>query len=161
MQVENGSVVSFHYRLSNSAGSVVENSHGGDPTVYLHGASNILPKLEQAFAGKQTGDSFEVTLAPADAYGERQAAKIERVPAKYLKHEGKVRAGQVARIHLQDGGSMSVTVVMVGKFTVDVDSNHPLAGETLTFAVELVDVRAATDEEKAHGHAHGVGGHNH
>lgn len=161
MQVENGSVVSFHYRLSNSEGRVLENSHDGNPTVYLHGASNILPKLELAFAGKQAGDSFEVTLEPADAYGERKPAKIERVPAKYLKHEGKLRLGQVVRIHLQDGGAMPVTVVKVGKFSVDVDSNHPLSGETLTFSVELVDVRAATDEEKAHGHAHGVGGHQH
>lgn len=161
MQIENGAVVSFHYTLSDVDGNVVEDSHGGTPTVYLHGARNILPTLEAAFAGRSAGESFEVRLSAADGYGERRPNAVERVPAKYLKHAGKLRPGQVVQLHTRDGGAMLVTVVKVGKFAVDVDNNHPLAGRELQYAIEIVDVRAATDEEKAHGHAHGEGGHHH
>jgi FKBP-type peptidyl-prolyl cis-trans isomerase SlyD len=123
-------------------------------------AGNILPKLEAAFAGKQVGDRFQVQLSPAEGYGERRADALERVPAKYLKHAGKLRPGQAVRLNTEQG-AMLVTVVKVGKFSVDVDSNHPLAGQTLNYDIEITEVRAATDEEKAHGHAHGAGGHHH
>ena len=155
------SVVSFHYTLTDADGNTVETSRDSEPTVYLHGANNILPAMEKAFEGKLAGDNFNITLAPADAYGERQADALQRVPAKYLSHEGKLKPGQVVRLHLKDGGMQPVTVVKVGKFSVDVDANHPLAGMTLNFAIEVVDVRDASDEEKQHGHAHGPGGHHH
>ncbi len=161
MQIENGAVVSFLYTLNDTAGNTIETNRDGDhPAVYLHGANNVVPKLEAAFAGKQAGDHFELTLAPADAYGERRDNAIERVPAKYLKHESKLTPGQAVQINTKEG-SMLVTVVKVGKFSVDVDSNHPLAGQTLHYVIDVVDVRAATAEEKAHGHAHGAGGHHH
>lgn len=161
MQIENGSVVSFLYTLNDTSGNPIETNRDGDhPAVYLHGASNVVPKLEEAFVGKKAGDHFELTLEPADAYGERRENAIERVPAKYLKHEGKLKPGQAVQINTKDG-AMLVTVVKVGKFSVDVDTNHPLAGKTLNYVVDIVDVRAATEEEKAHGHAHGVGGHQH
>ena len=161
MQIENGSVVSFLYTLNDTEGNPIEtNRDGAHPAVYLHGASNVVPKLEAAFAGKKAGDHFELTLEPADAYGERRENAIERVPAKYLKHEGKLKIGQAVQINTKDG-AMLVSVVKVGKFSVDVDTNHPLAGKTLNYVVDIVDVRAATEEEKAHKHAHGVGGHQH
>jgi FKBP-type peptidyl-prolyl cis-trans isomerase SlyD len=161
MQIGKNSVVTFHYTLRDDAGVQLESSRDGDPTLYLHGANNMLPALEEAFAGRSAGESFQITLTPAQAYGERRAGAVERVPAKYLKHEGRLRVGQVVRLHMKDGGAMPVTIVKVGKFAVDVDSNHPLAGRTLSYDIEIVDVRAATAEEIAHGHAHGVGGHNH
>jgi FKBP-type peptidyl-prolyl cis-trans isomerase SlyD len=147
--------------LNDNAGSALETNRDDDhPAVYLHGANNIVPKLEGAFAGKKAGDHFELTLEPADGYGERRENSVERVPAKYLKHAGKLTPGQAVQINTKEG-PMLVTVVKVGKFSVDVDSNHPLAGKTLTYVVDIVDVRAATAEEKEHGHAHGVGGHHH
>ncbi|HET8709992.1 MAG TPA: peptidylprolyl isomerase [Spongiibacteraceae bacterium] len=161
MQIENGHVVSFLYTLNDTAGNLIETNREEDhPAVYLHGYKNLAPKLEAAFTGKQAGDQFELTLEPADAYGERRDNAIERVPAKYLKHEGKIKPGQTVQINTKEG-PMLVTVVKVGKFSVDVDSNHPLAGKTLHYVIDVVDVRAASDEEKAHGHAHGVGGHHH
>lgn len=161
MQIENGCVVSFLYTLNDTAGNTIETNRDGDhPAVYLHGANNVVPKLEAAFASKKAGDHFELTLEPADAYGERRDNATERVPAKYLKHAGKLTPGQAVQINTKNG-PMLVTVIKVGKFSVDVDSNHPLAGQTLNYAIDIVDVRAATDEEKAHGHAHGVGGHHH
>lgn len=155
------SVVSFHYRLTDADGAAVETSRDGEPTVYLHGASNILPAMEKAFEGRTAGATFNISLAPADAYGERRADALQRVPAKYLSHEGKVKPGQIVRLHLKDGGQQPVTVIKVGKFSVDVDANHPLAGKTLNFDIEVVDVRQASEEEIAHGHAHGPGGHHH
>jgi FKBP-type peptidyl-prolyl cis-trans isomerase SlyD len=161
MQIENGSVVSFFYTLSDTAGNAIESNRDSDATVYLHGANNIVPKLEAAFAGKKAGDHFELTLGPLDAYGERRDNTIQRVPAKYLTHTGKkLVPGQAVQLSTSEGVTL-VTVVKVGKFSVDVDTNHPLAGQTLNYAIDIVDVRAATDDEKAHKHAHGVGGHQH
>jgi FKBP-type peptidyl-prolyl cis-trans isomerase SlyD len=155
------SVVAFHYTLTDADGKTVESSRDSEATVYLHGANNILPAMEKAFEGKTVGDTFELTLTPADAYGERSENALQRVPAKYLTHEGKLKAGQIVSLHLKDGGSQPVTVIKVGKFSVDIDGNHPLAGMTLNFAIEVVDVRDASAEEKEHGHAHGAGGHHH
>lgn len=161
MQVENGSVVSFRYTLSDADGNTIEtNRDGGEPAVYLHGFNNIVASLEKAFAGKQTGDHIELTLSPSESYGERRDDAIERVPAKYLKGAGKLQPGQAVQLQTKDG-PMLVTVVKVGKFSVDVDTNHPLAGRTLSYAIDIVDVRAASDEEKQHRHAHGPGGHHH
>ncbi len=160
MQIENGAVVSFYYTLSDTAGKVLETNRDGEPTVYLHGARNIAPKLEEAFVGKQSAATFELTLAAADAYGERKDNAQQRVPAKYLKHAGKLRPGQAVQLNTDDGAQL-VTVVKVGKFSVDVDTNHPLAGQELHYAIEITDVRAASEEEQAHGHAHGTGGHQH
>ncbi len=161
MQIGKNSVVTFHYTLSDDAGAQLESSRDGDPTLYLHGANNMLPALEAAFAGRSAGESFQLSLTPEQGYGERRSDAIERVPAKYLKHEGRLRVGQVVRLHMKEGGAMPVTIVKVGKFAVDVDNNHPLAGRALSYDIEIVDVRAASTEEVAHGHAHGVGGHNH
>lgn len=161
MQIGKNSVVTFHYTLRDAAGAVLESSADGEPTVYLHGANNMLPALEAAFAGRSAGESLQVNLTPEQGYGERRAESIERVPAKYLKHEGKLRPGQVVRLHMKEGGMMPVTIVKVGKFAVDVDNNHPLAGQALNYDIEIVDVRAASTEEVAHGHAHGPGGHHH
>jgi|SRR5690606_9567079 len=161
MQIEDGSVVSFRYILSDAEGNTLEsNRDSGDAAVYLHGFNNIVPNLEQAFAGKQVGDHFELTLEPADSYGERRDDAIERVPAKYLKGAGRLQPGQAVQLQTKDG-PMLVTVVKVGKFSVDVDTNHPLAGRKLSYAIDIVDVRAASDEEKQHRHAHGPGGHHH
>lgn len=160
MQIENGTVVSFLYTLSDTAGNTIESNRDGDPAVYLHGAKNVVPKLEEAFAGKQSGDHFELMLEPLDAYGERRTNAIERVPAKYLKHAGKLTPGQAVQLNTKEGMTL-VTVIKVGKFSVDVDTNHPLAGQTLNYAIDIVDVRAASDEEKEHGHAHSAGGHHH
>lgn len=160
MQISKNAVVSFHYSLKNAQGEELENNRGENPTLYLHGANNIIPGLEKAMEGRSAGDSFEIDLTPTEAYGERREDMAQRVPAKYLKHEGKLRPGQTVRINT-DKGMRSATVIKVGKFSVDVDMNHPLAGQQLHFSIEIADVRQATAEEVQHGHAHGVGGHQH
>ncbi len=160
MKVSNDKVVSFHYNLLNESNETVETTRDGEPSLCLIGANNVLPGLEQAMMGKQQGDNFKVTLEPHLAYGIQQKDKTQRISAKYLKHEGKLKPGQVVSLH-SDQGRKTATVIKVGKFNVDIDLNHPLAGQTVTFDVEIIALRDATAEEIAHGHAHGIGGHQH
>lgn len=157
MNVSRDKVVSFHYTLIDTEGRELESSRGGEPMTYLHGAGNIIPGLERALESRSVGDSFQVRVEPADAYGERRAADVQRIPSKRLKDAGKLRPGQVIGLRT-DSGPVQVTVVKVGRFHVDVDANHPLAGQALTFDVEITAVRDASPEERAHGHVHGPGG---
>ena len=160
MHIEKNKVVSFHYTLSMVGGEQLESSAKTEPMTYLHGHGNILKALEYAMGGKQSGDTFEVTLAPAEAYGARREGAEQRVPIKHLMHSEKLRPGMTVKINT-DSGPRDVRVIKVGKFNVDVDTNHPLAGLSLSFAIEIVDVRDATTEEIAHRHVHGAGGHQH
>ena len=164
MNIEHNKVVSFHYRLTDENGHEIENSYDAEPMLFMHGHGNIIAGLEKAMEGKAAGDKFSATVAPADGYGERTEGNQQRIPIKHLhgdkKAKSKLRAGMVVSVETEDG-PRQVTIVKAGKFTVDVDGNHPLAGRTLVFDVEVVDVRDATDDEKSHGHAHGVGGHQH
>ena len=160
MQIAPNTVVTFHYTLRDGEGEERETSRAGDPSLYLHGANNIIPGLEAAMEGRQPGDIFTQTLEPADAYGEVNPERQQRVPVKHLLFKGKLRPGMVVQLNTNEG-RVPVTVVKAGKFSADVDTNHPLAGQPLTFDIEIVDVREATAEEIAHRHAHGPGGHQH
>ena len=160
MKISHNTVVSFHYRLLNAQGELIEDSRPDEPNLYLHGHRNIMPGLEQAMADKTVGDCFQATLEPHMAYGIYQQDKKKRVPIKYLKHEKNLKPGKIIRVKT-DEGVQAVTVIKVGKFNVDVDFNHPLSGQRVTFDVEIMDIREATAEEIDHGHAHGVGGHQH
>ena len=168
MNIAPNTVVSFHYVLrEGDAGTEkkqVEDSRKGDPTLYLHGASNIIAGLEQALEGKAIGDTLEVSLEPEDAYGLHNPKNVQRVPMKHLVLQGKgkarPRAGMLAQLQTSDG-MRSVTIVKAGRHSAEVDTNHPLAGKTVHFDIEVVDVRQASEEEITHGHAHGPGGHQH
>lgn len=160
MSITKDHVVTFHYQLTDERGTLIEDSHTGEPLVYLHGHAGIIPGLEQAMAGRAAGESFCATIPPEQAYGVRHDASTHRVQMKHVITQGKLRAGQVIAVNTEQG-PRQVTVVKAGKFVVDVDTQHPLAGRTLTFAIDIVDVRDATAEERAHGHAHGPGGHHH
>lgn len=164
MQVLKDHVVTFHYSLKNEQGEQLETSRGEEPMAYLHGHGNIIAGLERGIEGKNPEDIFSVTVTPEDGYGERREDAIQRVPIKHLMLEGKgkpkLKPGMVVSINTEDG-PRQVLVVKAGKFNVDVDNNHPLAGKTLIFDVEIISIREATEEELRHGHAHGVGGHQH
>ena len=153
-------VAEFHYTLRNTKGEELESSRGGDPTAYLHGANNIINGLETAMTGKTKGDVFSATVEPEQAYGQPDPDKLQRVPIKHLLFKGKLRPGMVVQLNTSDG-RIPVTVTKAGRHSADIDTNHPLAGETLTFDIEVVGVRAASAEELSHGHAHGPGGHHH
>ena len=167
MQITKDTVVTFHYKLKNEAGEVMETSDGSDPIAYLHGHGNIISGIEKGLEGKEIDENsvaFDITVAPADGYGERQEGAIQRVPIKHLhgdkKSLAKLKVGDVVAINTEDGAKQAV-VVKPGKFNVDIDTNHPLAGKTLVFEITVESVRTATKDEISHGHAHGVGGHHH
>jgi len=160
MKIERDAVVYFHYTLRQVGGDELEASDASEPMTYLHGHNNILSALERALTGKEPGDALEVTLAPHEAYGERRDDAEQRVPIKHLQHKGPLKKGMTVRLNTEKG-PRPVRVVKVGRFNVDVDTNHPLAGLSLSFDISIVDVRAATGEELAHGHVHGPGGHAH
>lgn len=164
MQITADKVVSFHYRLSETGGELLETSYDAEPTLYLHGHSGLLAALEEALEGKQAGDKVSVSLTPEQGYGLRQEGATQRIPIKHLlgyeKIKNKLKPGVKVAVNTQHGPWEAV-VLKVGKFNVDIDSNHPLAGKHLDFELEVVAVRDATADELAHGHAHGVGGHQH
>jgi FKBP-type peptidyl-prolyl cis-trans isomerase SlyD len=160
MKVEKDCVVQFHYYLKDEEMNLLEDSRNGEPMAYLHGHNNIFEKMETELSGKEVGDSFSVTLAPEEAYGLRQENSSQRVSRKHISTKGKLKPGMVISVNT-DKGQRQVVVVKVGKFVVDVDTNHPMAGLTLTFEIELIDIRTASNEELTHGHAHSAGGHHH
>lgn len=156
MKIETNKVVSFHYTVFDADGSQVESSRSGNPLLILYGAGNIIPGLEKALEGKAAGDRLDVTVNPEEAYGERNEALLQRVPKKRFG-EAKLAPGQVLMVQTPQG-PRPLTVVKVGMSVVDVDLNHPMAGKTLRFEVEVLEVRDASEEEIAHRHAHGTGG---
>jgi FKBP-type peptidyl-prolyl cis-trans isomerase SlyD len=165
MTIEKNKVVQFHYELSNEKGELLENSRESEAMAYLHGHNNMLAGLEAEMVGKAAGETFSVTLTPKDAYGEYNPEAVARVPLKHLiggagKGAIKWKKGMVANVQTEQG-QRQVVITKVGLKVVDVDTNHPYAGHTLTFNVEVVDVRDASAEEIQHGHAHGAGGHHH
>ncbi|MFT5709388.1 MAG: FKBP-type peptidyl-prolyl cis-trans isomerase SlyD [Halioglobus sp.] len=168
MKITPNTVVSFHYSLyegeEDQPRIEVENSHKSEPTTYLHGTSNIIAGLETVLEGKSAGDAVNVSLAPHEAYGLRDPGNVQRVPMKHLvlQSKGKQRPkpGMLAQLKTSEG-MRSVTIIKAGRHSAEVDTNHPLAGKTVHFEIEIDQVRAASEEEVAHGHAHGPGGHQH
>ena len=156
MNITKECVVEFHYTVSEN-GTQLESSKEGDALAYLHGHEGMLPGLEKALEGRQTGDTFTVELKAADAYGPRHDNAVQRIPLKHLQGAKVWKAGMTALVHT-DQGQRQVTLIKVGKFNADCDLNHPFAGKDLTFDIEVVSVRAATAEELSHGHVHGAGG---
>ncbi len=160
MQISNNTVVTFHYQLAEDGGDYKEDSRSGEPLLYLHGHRGILPGLEDAMLGHVEGDTFAVNLTPEQGYGLRNDEGLQRVPVKHVLGGKKPQIGEIISVNTAKG-KVQATVVKVGKFNVDIDTNHPLAGKSLTFDVEILGVREATMEEVAHRHAHGPGGHQH
>ncbi len=159
MTISKNKVVQFHYTLR-SEDELIETSAGKDPAAFLFGHGSVIPGLEKAMEGKATGDEFDVDVSAVDAYGERFDDRQQQVPVKHLQGAKRWKPGMVAMVQT-DKGMRQVTVVKVGLKHATVDLNHPLAGKNLSFSIQIVDVRDATEEEISHGHAHGVGGHNH
>jgi FKBP-type peptidyl-prolyl cis-trans isomerase SlyD len=161
MTIAENKVVSIHYKVADAdSAEVIDSSEDGDPMTYLHGAQNIIPGLEQALEGKAVGDAVEVTIAPADAYGEYSADRVQQVPMEAFAEMEKVEPGMMVTAQTE-GGQVNLVVTDVDETTVTVDANHPLAGKSLTFDVTIEEVRDASEEEIAHGHVHGPGGHHH
>ncbi|WP_395642901.1 peptidylprolyl isomerase [Rudaea sp.] len=162
MKAEKNKVVTFHYHLTDETGTKVDSSHDrAEPLTILFGHGQIIPGLEQAMEGHEAGDKFDVSVPPEHGYGERREDFTQRVPKKYFRDADHLKSGDATVLSVQGGGYRQVVVLKVGSSVIDVDLNHPMAGKTLKFDVEVTDVRDATPEEVEHGHVHGEGGHHH
>lgn len=160
MNIAKHSVVSIHYKLTNDGGETLDSSEGRSPLAYIQGIGQLIPGLEKALEGKVVGHKDKVTIQPAEAYGERNDALIQAVGKEQIQGTDEVQVGMQFETQGPQG-PMLLTVVEVKDAEVVLDGNHPLAGVTLHFDVEVVGVRAATEEELDHGHVHGEGGHQH
>ena len=156
MNIAKDHVVHFHYTVSDVHGGEVESSRGREPIATLVGHGGIIPGLENALMGRSVGDAFEVEVTPDEAYGPRREGQTQRLPKKHFKGAKLLPGMQV--VVPTTFGPRPVTILKVGLSTVDVDLNHPMAGKSLRFAIEITGVREASDEEKSHGHVHGEGG---
>jgi len=160
MQIANDRVVSIAYTLKDDDDNVIDQSTDGS-FCYLHGASNIIPGLENALTGKVAGDELSVTIPPEEAYGVRDDARVQAVPRDMFPQDQDIQPGMQFHAQSPDGQAIVVMVAKVDADTVTVDGNHPLAGVQLNFDVKVMDIRDATEEELEHGHVHGPGGHEH
>lgn len=156
MQISEQKVVSIHYTLTNDAGETLDSSSGGDPLVYLHGNQNIIPGLEAALNGKSVGDSIQVSIEPADGYGEYNAELTQVVPSEMFQGVERIEVGMQFQAQTSEGVQV-VRIADVDGDNVTVDGNHPLAGERLHFDVAVEEIREASSEELEHGHVHSEG----
>ncbi|MGS0825253.1 peptidylprolyl isomerase [Shewanella sp. 0m-8] len=164
MKITEKCAVSIHYRLSDAKGQLVESSFEAEPMIYLHGAENMIPGLEAALEGKAQGDTLDVTVDAEQGYGPYHDGLRQEVPISAFGDIEDIVPG-MRFIAETEMGQRPVQVTEVKDDVVIVDGNHPLAGQSLVFNVEVLEVRAATEEEIAHGHIHahggGCGGHEH
>lgn len=160
MKAASGMVVTMHYTLTNDGGDVLDSSRGGDPLTYLHGHGNIVSGLEKALEGAAISHQSRVTVAAAEGYGERNEELMFEAERTQFPPDMALAIGE--RVYAEgQNGPVSFTVVELTEKGAILDGNHPLAGQTLYFEVEIVAIRPATDEEIAHGHVHGPHGHDH
>ena len=160
MNIAKNNVVSIHYTLTNDKGETLDTSSGRGPLAYIQGIGQLIPGLEKALEGKAKGHKAKVTIPPTEAYGERNEGMIQAVSKSQIEGTNDIQVGMQFETEGPQG-PMLLTVVEVKDDEVVLDGNHPLAGVTLNFDVEVVGVRAATEEELDHGHVHGEGGHHH
>ncbi|KMP11188.1 peptidylprolyl isomerase [Candidatus Nitromaritima sp. SCGC AAA799-A02] len=150
-------VVSLNYNLKDAEGRELDRSDADHPLRYLHGAGEIVPGLEKALDGLKVGDKKEVTVTAQEGYGEifpdlKMQVKREMFPA-----DQKIEVGMQFMAELANGRKHPFVVMELGEDSINIDGNHPLAGKTLHFSIEVLDIRDATSEELEHGHSHGEG----
>ncbi len=154
LQIADKLVVAIHYTLTDSDGEQLDSSAGGEPLVYLHGAGNIIPGLENALLGKKAGDSLQVVVQPEEGYGELIEELRQVVSIDLFQGVDELEVGMMFETENEDG-NLLVTITAIEDGNVALDANHPLAGEVLHFDVSVEEVREATAEELEHGHVHG------
>ena len=155
------SVVNMHYTLTDKDGTLIDSSKESEPLAYLHGSGNIIPGLEKALVGKTQGDTLQVKVEPAEGYGEVKTDLIKIIEKKAFEGVDKIEPGMAFEAKAPDGSSQNIIVRKVEGDEITIDANHPLAGITLNFDIQIVSVREATKEELEHGHTHDGHSHGH
>ena len=160
MKIENNRVVTIHYTLKDGEDQVLDSSAGRDPLAYIHGIGALIPGLEKQMDGRAAGEKFQAVVQPADGYGEYDEEQVFDIPSGEFDPDDQLELGMQIQLNT-DSGSAVATIVDIKDDFVTLDLNHPMAGVTLFFDVEIMDVREATANELSHGHVHGPGGHHH
>ena len=153
-------VVTIEYTLT-VEGDVVDSSKEAGPLDYSQGHANIIPGLEREIEGMQIGESKKVMVAPEDGYGLIEPEAVLEVDRREFPEDVPLEVGIELEITDDEGDMMFATIIEVGDKVVQLDTNHPLAGKELHFEITVVDLRAASEEEVAHGHVHYGGDHDH
>lgn len=168
MNIGNNTVVLCHYTLreGTASGQLIESTEGGEPLGYIHGIGMMIPLFEKNLEGKQAGDEFAFGIPAADAYGEYDEEAVSEIPKEAfnlgdMNPDDIFVEGEILPLQDENGNAMQGLIAEVTPTTVKIDFNHPMAGVNLYFTGQIDSVRNATAEELAHGHVHGVGGHNH
>jgi FKBP-type peptidyl-prolyl cis-trans isomerase SlyD len=160
MQIKKDKVVSIHYTLTDDSGKVLDSSAGRGPLHYIQGHGNLIPGLEEALEGKVKTDKFTASIPPEKGYGVKLDEMIHQISRSHFEEPDSIEVGMQFQAEM-DHGMQHLTVTAVDGDKVTLDGNHPLAGQTLHFDVDIIDVREANKEELAHGHVHGPEGHHH
>ena len=155
--VKKDRVISLNFTLNDENGEMLDQSEEGAPLEYLHGAHDIIPGLEKALEGKHLGDHVRVVIPPSEAYGEYEVSLVDEVSREQFPGIDDIQPGMQFQTTMDDGAPMVINVTAVDEDTVVVDGNHPLAGVTLVFDVDIVGVREAAEDEISHGHVHANG----
>jgi FKBP-type peptidyl-prolyl cis-trans isomerase SlyD len=169
MNISPNTVVSLTYelRIGNAEGDLVERVEEEQPFVFLFGTGNMLPDFEGNLTGKEAGNGFEFIITAQNGYGDYALDAIIQVPRHIFETDNGTNPadilfeGNYLTLVDQDGNPMRGKVMEATAETVKMDFNHPLAGKDLHFTGEILSIRNATEEELAHGHVHGPGGHHH
>lgn len=161
MAIEANKVVTINYTLKDEKGEVLDSTENKNPFSYLSGNSQILPKLEDKINGMIIGSKDNIKLDPVEAYGDYKDEAVQKVNKSNFPNDAKLEEGMSFMANTPDGKQMPFVIKNIEGEDITVDFNHPLAGRSLEFDVELVDVREATTEELQHGHVHGSDGHHH
>jgi len=147
-------VISLNFTLKDEHGELLDQSQKDEPLQYLHGVNDVIPGLEKALEGQILGEKVRVVIPPAEAYGEYEVSLVDEVSRQQFPGIDNIQPGMQFQTQLDDGAAMVIHVTSVDGDIVVVDGNHPLAGLTLVFDVEIVDIRQASEDEIAHGHVH-------
>ena len=159
--IKKNSVVGISYILKNTEGKVLDRAPGAEPLIYLHGSGQIVSGLEKALDGLLVGDTKEVTVSPKEGYGGLDPKLKLKTDLSIFPKDTEVKMGMPFTADLGNSNHQNFTVAHLEGNDVFIDGNHPFAGQTLQFSVEVQSIREATQEELSHGHVHGPGGHAH
>jgi FKBP-type peptidyl-prolyl cis-trans isomerase SlyD len=151
MTIQNNKVITINYVLKDDQGVLIDESKDSS-FCYLHGANNIIPGMEDALTGRDRGDKFNLVVEPADAYGEYNPNLTQVVDRSMFEGNDDIQAGMQFQAQDDQGHFMIITIAKVDGDEITIDGNHPLAGTTLHYDIEVMDIRDATDEELSHGH---------
>ena len=162
MTIEKHHVVAVHYTLNaleeNGEKSFIEKTDADNPFTFLYGVGMMLPKFEEELQGMSAGEQKSFTITAEEGYGEKQEDATVQLPVEMFEQSGMPPVGAILPLQDPEGNHVNAVVLEVSPEAVTVDLNHPMAGKTLHFDIEVVATRPATEEELAHGHAHGIDG---